>query len=226
MRPDYRANLIHLGWCKSSYLLQHHMLGLTTEQKLLITPPYPQGWREADSSQPDPVQGPLKSVQAPSAPVGLGSGPQWALSQLCCQNTKPFSIGFASLVWYMCEGAWGRGGKFLRVCVFSNWGIISPLPACGLCAKGKEAGDLFPEAISSPLQHPSRGWMCPSQGPLGPQNQLNPLSVLQKGKSGVMGGHQYRALLTTPSWNKRRPDKTWDVGENYPSDTGEPAILV
>lgn len=38
MRPDYRANLIHLGWCKSRYLLQHHMLGLTTEQKLLITP--------------------------------------------------------------------------------------------------------------------------------------------------------------------------------------------
>lgn len=115
MRPDYRANLIHLDWCKSRYLLQHHMLGLTTEQKLLITPP-PPGMKGSRFLQPDPVQGPLKSVQAPSAPVGLGSGPQWALSQLCCQNAKPFSIGFASLVWYMCEGAWGRGGGF--------WGFV------------------------------------------------------------------------------------------------------
>lgn len=137
MRPDYRGNLIHLHWCKSRYLLQHCILGLTTEQKLLINPPW--GQREADSSRPDPIQSPLKSVQTPSAPVGLGQGPRRALSQLCCQNAKSFSIGFASLVLIHVWRSLGRGGGFWGF-FFLNWGMISPLPACGLCAKEQERG--------------------------------------------------------------------------------------
>lgn len=37
----------------------------------------------------------------------------------------------------MCEGAWG-GGEVFEGLFFLNWGMISPLPACGLCAKEQE----------------------------------------------------------------------------------------
>lgn len=169
MRPDYRANLIHLHWCKSRYPLQRCMLGLTAEQKLLINTT-PQGRREADSSGPDPIQSPLKSVRAPSAPVGLGSGPRQALSQLRCQNAKSFSIGFASLVlihvWRSLRT--GRGGRFLRFFLKTEeW--FHPCQHVDFVQKNRRKGRrFFSEAIGSLLQHSSRGWTCPPQGPLGP----------------------------------------------------------
>lgn len=117
----------------------------------------------------------------------------------------------------MCEGAWGRGGSFWGF-VFSlteEW--FHPCQHVDFVQKsGRGGGRSFswshqlPAAASQQnvdVSIPAEGGCVHHRNPWVPKASLIPLSVLQKGKSGVMGGHQHRPQLTTPSWNKRRAEK-------------------
>lgn len=139
MRPDYRANLIHLHWCKSRYLLQHRMLGLTAEQKLLINTPTRMkgsGFLPA-RSDPKPVEVGTSSISSSGFGIRPAASAEPALLPKCkilfhwlCQfgvNTCVKELGGVG-------GFWG---------FFLNRGMISPLPAHGLCAKEEGAGDVF-----------------------------------------------------------------------------------
>lgn len=144
------------------------MLGLTAEQKLLITPPPPR--MEGSRFLPGrPSPRPVEVGTSSFSSSGFGIRPAVSSEPALLPKRKILFHWLCQFGVNTCVKELGAGGEvFEGLCFFKLRNDFTPASMWTLCKRtGEEAGDLFPEALSSLLQHPSRGWMCPSQGPLG-----------------------------------------------------------